>query len=129
MSFIKVILMMFFPFYRIELPVTSWPNELQYQIYEKGAITYTKVIKEGDPHYQQLKEIIKKNKDGWKYDFITYAPSHIFKSDDLNINCSGKTIVINFKSKSHDEWEQISKGTDKDVCATIMDRAESYFEK
>lgn len=128
MFFIKAILMMLFPFYRIELPVASLPNEFQYQTYERGAITYTKVIKKDDPHYQQLKKIIIENKNGWKYDFVTYAPTHIFKSDALNINCIGKLIIINFKSNSNDGWEQISKETNEDSCTNIIKKARPGFD-
>jgi len=107
MFMLKAILMMIFPFYRINLPPNIYPQSFTYSEYDHGVVVNKKIVAHGDVLYVALRDQLKKESSGWKYDITTYAPQYLFSSDLVKINCTGKMVVINYEQDG--SWLQISK--------------------
>jgi hypothetical protein len=104
---LKAILMLIFPFYRVNVPINIYPENLMYVEYSHGVVVGEMDIAYGDELYVALRDQLKKESGGWRYDMTTYAPQRLFSSEKLKINCIGKVVVINYEQDGG--WVQISK--------------------
>jgi hypothetical protein len=117
MVFIKAVLMSILSFYRLDLAISELPKEFTYLEYKQGRELGKKTIKEGDAAYFSLKKFISEERQGWRYDFTTYAPNHVFRSPKMEINCLDKAFVINYEDNG--DWIQISKKDIRVSCPSV----------
>ncbi|MBB6243642.1 hypothetical protein [Rhodanobacter sp. MP1X3] len=120
MFFLKAILMLIFPFYRVNLPVFEYPSDLTYAEYNHGIATKNVSLSKSNQTYIDLRIFLDREKAGWKYDLTTYAPYHLFTSKIIKINCIDNKVVINFRND--DVWVQISKQIHT-PCPTVSNQA------
>ncbi|NYE31254.1 hypothetical protein HDE78_004244 [Rhodanobacter sp. K2T2] len=109
MFFIKSLLMLMLPFYRVDLPDLDYPPNFTYVEYSHGVVKKNLTLDENNRTYIDLKNFLSLEKAGWKYDLTNYAPYHVFNSKIININCLNDKVVINFRRD--DAWVQVSKQT------------------
>lgn len=107
MFMLKAILMMILPFYRTDFPVADIPQTLIYSIYDHGVVVRRGQITVGEGEYESIKRVLVSERKGWKFDMNTYAPSRVYSSPSMNINCLSRGLVVNYKDGS--DWVQISK--------------------
>ncbi len=91
--------------------VANYPDGLEYIRFEKGRAIEKSFIKKGDKLYDDLLMWITKKNNGWKSDFISYAPQNLFSSREMNINVIDGLVVVSFKVKGK-KWIQISREFD-----------------
>lgn len=104
---LKAILMFIFSFYRVNIPMNIYPQNLTYAEYSHGVVVSKRGVAYSDALYVALRDQLKKEGSGWKYDMTTYAPQQLFSSERLKINCTGRVVVINYEQNG--SWVQISK--------------------
>ncbi|WP_138110453.1 hypothetical protein [Burkholderia humptydooensis] len=80
---------------------------MSYTEYKYGVATSSIHLKFEDTTYVKLRSLLDKEKEGWKYDLVTYAPSHVYSSQYVRINCINKKIVVNYQKNG--DWVQVSK--------------------
>jgi hypothetical protein len=115
---LKALLMAVLPFYRVDFPVDRFPKEFSYAEYDNGREMEAHLLKDDDPTYIALKNLITEEQKGWKYDLNTYAHSHMFSSPTMQINCLGHSFIVNYdEDEGSNEWIQISKNV-KGTCPT-----------
>lgn len=112
---VKVFLMQLLPFYRVEFPVAAFPQEFTYTEYKNGNQAGSLTLDEKDAAYASLRKMIWYERQGWRYDSVSYVPTQIFASPKLNINCLGNKLVVNFED-GDGRWTQISKQDIKASC-------------
>lgn len=113
---IKALLMQFLWFYRIDFPMELFPKELTYKKIEQGAEVGKRHLNQQE--YESVKGLFYKYKNGWRYDMVSYAPSHIYTSPEMNINCGGNRLVVNF-AQADKRWVQVSKEITAGSCPTF----------
>lgn len=111
---IKAVLMAALPGYRVDIPITEIPREFSYSEHQAGREVARGKIFEKDRVHVELTELITRERHGWRYDLTTYAPRRIFKAPNMNINCTGTKVVVNYDDPSRG-WVQISKEV-KEPC-------------
>ena len=104
---LKAILMLVFPFYRVMFLPHAYPPDILYSKYQNGTVAHQKLLAYNDQTYVKLRALLTKEKNGWRYDLVTYAPVNLFSSSILKVNCLNKRIVVNYE-RNH-AWTQISK--------------------
>lgn len=107
MFILKAIIMLIIPFYRVSIPLNIYPQNLTYLEYFHGTIVTRKMLSYNSDTYVALRVILAKQAKGWKYDFVTYAPNHLFSSSTFRVNCIDNKIIINYEQR--DNWVQVSK--------------------
>ncbi|PZN84122.1 MAG: hypothetical protein DM484_03240 [Candidatus Methylumidiphilus alinenensis] len=117
---VKALLMSVLPFYRVEFPMELFPKQFNYSTYADGKPSKGQTVGVGDAMYETLKASLNQEKQGWRYDFTTYAPAHAFDSPSMKINCLDSVVVANYKDGS-DGWVQISKHVPSGFCPIISD--------
>jgi hypothetical protein len=60
-----------------------------------------------DETYSALQKVVSVERQGWRYDLVTYAPNRMFNSPKMKINCLDNAFVVNYEG--NDGWIQISK--------------------
>jgi hypothetical protein len=79
-------------------PVEPLPPRLVlYEFGRAGVATATRIVDTEDPTYRNLKEIIARERDGWRWSFVTYVPGPFqFRSEDdrLTIDCKADRLVV-----------------------------------
>ena len=100
MIILKAILMLLLPFYRVDISIPEYPEYVIYKTYNNGSVVFQTKINYNDAAYVKLREKIKTEKHGWKYDLNTYSPHQIFSAPGLEINCTKGIIVINLEQNS-----------------------------
>jgi hypothetical protein len=112
----KALLMQFFWFYRIDFPMELFPKDLTYTRFKQGTVIGKRHL---DPHeYERIKGLFSKNKNGWRYDMVSYAPDHLYTSPEMNINCGGTRLVVNYP-QADKRWIQVSKEIAAGSCPTF----------
>lgn len=84
------------------------PPHFQYHKYEKGKEVESFKVGHSDMLYKKLILFINETSNSWDVSFITYAPCHVFYSENMNINIQPGLIIINFKQKNK-KWKQITQ--------------------
>ena len=83
----------------IENVLKNFPSELKFYQYSNGKIIEEKNLSRNDNEYVKLLKILKDNKDGWKYEVMSYAPEKYFVGKEISINVKKNIIVINDNTK------------------------------
>jgi hypothetical protein len=100
-----------------ESPGSSIPRAFDYSRFQDGKIVEKRHVREGDPAYDAVVELLKTDPTGWNVDFNTYAPALLFQSKTLNVNCTDDMIVINTGRAGSSTWRQYTMHTSS--CKTI----------
>ncbi len=96
---IKIILMHFFSFYREDFPIELFPKNFTYEYNQEDDIKII-TLGENDEAYIALKELLIKNKHGWRHTLDSYTHGSRFVSPKMKINCFGNdSIVVNYENK------------------------------
>lgn len=112
---IQAVLMAALPGYRVNFPVTEIPREFIYTEHQAGREVARAKILEQDRVHVELTALVTQERHGWRYDLTTYAPQRMFKAQNMNINCTGMKVVVNYDDPTRGEWVQISKEV-KSAC-------------
>lgn len=91
-----------------DIPIEIFPDSLTHIEYAEGKISNQEEVRSGDSTYDALYNLLKQHQHGWTSDLNTYAPNHLFKAENININCGKGVVVVNYRSESG-QWKQISK--------------------
>ncbi len=118
MFLFKAILMSLLPFYLADFPLESWPKDFLYIEYNHGRELRKQPITEGDTSYVELKKMLSKESQGWRYDLTSYVPSHTFNSPKMRINCTDNSLIVNYESGDN-TWIQISKKGIGGSCPSV----------
>ncbi len=100
--------MLIFPFYKTSLFPPSINGNIIYEVYSKGSVIHTEKL--NLKHNIEVEKWMQKERQGWKYDLNSYAYSRVLRNDNININCSGKLVIINYDTGK--DWIQIAKKTE-----------------
>jgi hypothetical protein len=118
MFFLKAVLMMLIPFYRVDLESVNILQKVTYQVFVNGQLQ-TQLLLDNN-QVSILKNIFEKEKRDWKYDLATYIPSRRYVAYGLQINIVGNLVVLNDESIG-----QISK----EFSASHLNKLEKEVEK
>lgn len=115
---IKAVLMSIFPFYRLDFPLEHFPKNFVYTEYQLGGASGSRRLDENEK--AALKRAFIENKQGWRYDVVTYVPARMFRSSEMEINClDDGYVIVSFKENDTDTgWTQISRKS-PGACAGV----------
>lgn len=111
---IKAFLMGILPFYRIDFPVELLPTKMDYAEYRQGHL-----FKKAEVDTLYLKNLMKTEKNGWRYDFTTYAPGRLFSAPKFRVNCLSDFMIVNYEVDDKN-WVQISKKITAVPCPPVQ---------
>jgi hypothetical protein len=107
-----------------QLTISSFPQHFEYFKYRDGHIVGKEVIHHGDPRYDALRSMLRRQSNDWIIDVNSYAPMLYFKSDQMYVNCRDDLIVVNFVETPSGRWKQMSNpihGCREAVLAGLAD--------
>jgi hypothetical protein len=81
-----------------KLSLKQLPPELILESYASPIeLVSTRRVDLHDPIYVRLKDLLTAQQDGWKKDFVSYAPGpYIFRSPGYTIRCFVSFLVVNY---------------------------------
>ena len=111
---LATVLMSSLPFIAVDFPLEQLPPQFEVQRHANGGHGPATTIVAADKTYRELAALLNAERSGWKREYATYVPQLTFQSKGMNINCTGKLIVVNYTARDGTP-HQISKQT-KQPC-------------
>jgi len=101
--------------------IEEYTASFNYGRYVDGKENKNVMIKKGDKLFDIIYEWLMNNRNGWKKNYITYVPCHLFYSEEINININSDLVVVNYKD-SKNKWKQIVHSQEKDELQIIKEK-------
>lgn len=95
------------------------PRSFTLQVFDQGKLTTTQMVSTGDPAYEAIRAILIDARKNWMVDMRTYAPSMIFRSEAMTINCLSDGVIVNIHEPGSSRRFQIA-AAENDCRSTIM---------
>lgn len=78
------------------------------EVYESGKPTTSRQVVPGSQEEQIITRWLQTHAEGWRRNFVTYAPARRIKGENFDLNFSGGTCVLNYKV-DRGRWVQVSR--------------------
>jgi len=91
----------------VQSPIKDLPPKLTFETYvnpdgsRHGQMPPAETIDNTDGRYRRLDELLRAERGGWHLDYVTYAPTYVFQTPNLSIDCLPDLVVINSRDGSY----------------------------
>ncbi len=109
------------------VPRTVAVSKLQppyrFMVYEGGTPVSEGPVAPGSLEEQEVTRWLQSHSTDWHRTFVTYAPSHLIRGDDFNLDFRGDECVLNYRVNSRDDWTQVCRSIDrKELIPSVLNR-------
>ncbi len=79
------------------------------RIYNNGHLTSSVSITNNSSLSLDIQEWMESNSSDWQVSYTTFAPSLEIRNDNMTLNFTGESAVMNIKNPKTGEWKQFIK--------------------